>query len=193
VPLPGFCEITVILDPAAGEEELSPVQQAEVTALIHRFLCDVVGDGSSQVDDMLAAMFVDHSRPLVGSGSNRHDALELLTTLRRVVPNLQILVHEVVVAGDTAVVRWSASGTLRLWLLPPLDLTAEDMTHVFHVEDGAITGLWSLDTRHDDEDDDDGRDYEDDDDDGGPAPPGPRPVPPRPKPRPKPQGSPHDR
>jgi hypothetical protein len=173
------------------------MQQAEVEALVHRFLCDVVGDGAPQPDDMLATMFVDHSRLLVGSGSNRQDALELLATLRRVVSDLQVLVHEVVVAGDTAVVRWSATGTLRLWLLPPLDLTAEDMTHVFRVEDGAITGLWSLDTRHDDdvEDDDDGGggDYEDDDDDGGPAPPGPRPVSPRPKPRPKPPSSPQDR
>jgi hypothetical protein len=110
------------------------------------------------------------------------------------VSNLEISVHEVVVAGDTAVVRWSASGTLRLWLLPPLDLTAEDMTHVFRVEDGAITGLWSLDGRPDDDDDDE-QDEDDDDDNGGPAPPGPRWVPRRPEPRPKPKppSSPPDR
>jgi hypothetical protein len=166
------------------------MRQAEVETLVHRFLSDVVGDGSHQPDGVLATTFVDHDPPSAGRASNRDDALELLTTLKRVVSNLQILIHEVVVAGDTAVVRWSASGTLRLWLLPPLDLTAEDMTHVFRVEDGAITGLWSLDGRPGDDDDEDD---EDDDDDGGPAPPGPRRVPRRPQPKPKPPSSPPDR
>jgi hypothetical protein len=169
------------------------MRQAEVEMLVHRFLHDVVGNGSQQQDGVLAATFVDHSTPPAASGSNRHDALELLTTLKRVVSNLEISVHEVVVAGDTAVVRWSASGTLRLWLLPPLDLTAEDMTHVFRVEDGAITGLWSLDGRPDDDDDDEHDEDDDDDNGGGPAPPGPRWVPRRPEPRPKPPSSPPDR
>jgi SnoaL-like polyketide cyclase len=172
------------------------VRQTEVETIVRRFLYGV-GDSSQPPDGALATSFVDHTTPAAGSGSSRQDASELLLALKSVMSNLQIRIQEVIVAGDTAVVRWSASGTLRLWLLPPLELTAEDMTHVFRVENGAITDVWSLDGRPNGDDDDDDDDEDDDEDDdnggGGPAPPGPRWIPRKPPPKPKPPPAPPGR
>jgi hypothetical protein len=115
-----------------------------------------------------------------------------LAELRQAVPDLWVTVEDAVTTGGTVVVRWSATGTLRLWPLPGMELDVRDLVHVFTVADGRVTAVHELGPRRDPgedegEDDDDGRG-------GSPAPPGPRWVPPKPppKPRPKQQQKPQD-
>jgi hypothetical protein len=161
------------------------MRQADVQALVRRFLSEVLAEGSDP-KGMLSPRFFDHTATPAVSRSNGH-VLDSLSTLRRAVSDLQIAIDDIVVVGDTAVVRWSAVGTLHLWMLPPMDLVVDDMTHVFRVEHGVITDVWSLDAHRREEEEDD---EDDDDDNGGPAPPGPRWVPPRPRPTRRPEPDP---
>jgi hypothetical protein len=114
-----------------------------------------------------------------------------IAELRRAVPDLWVTVEDVVTTGGTVVVRWSATGTLRLWPLPDMALDVQDLVHVFQVGDGRIAAVHELGPRRTRPDEDEGED--DDDNGGGPTPAGPHWIPPKPKPMPKPEPPPRER
>ena len=112
---------------------------------IRRLLEEGFNQGNqTTMDELVANDFVDHS-PMPGLPPNKEGFKQSFGIFRRAVPDMHYVIQDMVVEGDTVVVRWSASGTQKgeLMGIPPtgkkIAVTGID---IFRVKDGKISEFW---------------------------------------------------
>ena len=88
----------------------SPARSTE--AVVRRWTEDLWNGRLELIEDLFAPHMVDHN-PLPGQAPGGDGQRQVIELFRSAFPDLSVTAHDVVVAGRTAAVRWSASGTHR--------------------------------------------------------------------------------
>ncbi len=122
-------------------------QSSESTRIVERWFEDIFTRGDlSAVDDIVAAGFVAHGQ---GDHPGTHGVAafkDWLRWYRASFTEPEWKVHDVIVAGDKIVTRYSGTTTYRGGLL---DIPSEDQRIletgilIYRIEDGKIKEIWS--------------------------------------------------
>ena len=88
----------------------SPASSTE--AVVRRWSEDLWNGQLELIEEVFAPQVVDHS-PLPGQAPGSDGQRQVIQLFRSAFPDLSVIAHDVIVAGPTAAVRWSASGTHR--------------------------------------------------------------------------------
>ena len=120
----------------------SPATSTE--AVVRRWTEDLWNGRLELIEELFAPQVVDHS-PLPGQAPGRDGQRQAIELFRSAFPDLSVTAHDVVVAGPTAAVRWSASGTHRGEVLGVAPTGRHVTMHgidIVRVDGGRITERW---------------------------------------------------
>lgn len=96
------------------------------------------------IDEVFASQVRDHN-PLPGQAPGRDGQRQVIELFRSAFPDLFVTAHDVIVSGQSAAVRWSASGTHRgevLGVAPTGRQVTLRGIDIVRVDDGRITERW---------------------------------------------------
>jgi steroid delta-isomerase-like uncharacterized protein len=132
---------------ARGQDGSSDEDAAAIEALARRVIEAVNTGDADALDELVAGDFVGHvPLPLPGAGKGLAGVKENLAAIREALPDAHLEVADLVVAGDTVVVRGELTGTYSgTFLGVPPNGAALRITGVCiaRIEDGKAVEHWS--------------------------------------------------
>jgi predicted ester cyclase len=120
--------------------------EAEAKELVHCIFEEAVNQGHTDViGQVYAADFIDHA-PGPGQAAGPDGIVNVVNQYRAAIPDLNVTVEDVIVAGDRVVTRETWRGTHR-HKLGDLSPTNESFVaariHIFRVENGRVAEEWT--------------------------------------------------
>ncbi len=121
---------------------VTPITSTE--SVVRCWAEDVWNGRLELIDEVFAPQVLDHN-PLPGQAPGRDGQRQVIQLFRSAFPDLFVTAHDVIVSGQSAAVRWSASGTHRgevLGMAPTGRHVTLRGIDTVRVDGGRITERW---------------------------------------------------